>query len=63
MPLVTNRYLNLITLYVPHESYAVNFREPWLFNNPVDLRLSLLKTFEDRDAYNLATLGYAWRAP
>ena len=40
------------------ESYAVNFREPWLFNRRVDLRLSLLKTFEDKDAYNLSTLGF-----
>jgi len=40
------------------ESYAVNFREPWLFNNPVDLRLSLLKTYEDREAYNLSSLGF-----
>ena len=40
------------------ESYAVNVREPWLFNNPVDLRLSVLKTFENRDAYSLSTLGF-----
>jgi outer membrane protein insertion porin family len=40
------------------ESYAVNLREPWLFNHPVDLRLSLLKTLEKRDAYDLSTLGF-----
>ncbi|HSH71157.1 MAG TPA: POTRA domain-containing protein, partial [Deferrisomatales bacterium] len=39
------------------ESYAVNFREPWLFNHPVNLRLSLLKTYEDRAAYNLSSAG------
>ncbi len=39
-------------------SAAVNFREPWLFNHPLDLRLSLVRRTEDRDAYRLSSLGF-----
>ena len=39
-------------------SVAVNFREPWLFNHPLDLRLSLVRRTEDRDAYRLSSLGF-----
>ncbi|NOY45103.1 MAG: outer membrane protein assembly factor BamA [Deltaproteobacteria bacterium] len=34
-------------------SLAVNFREPWLFNHPVDLRLSLVDRVSDLPAYHL----------
>ncbi len=39
-------------------SVAVNFREPWLFNHPLDLRLSLVRRTETRDAYHLSALGF-----
>ncbi len=39
-------------------SVALNFREPWLFNHPLDLRLSLVRRTEDRDAYRLSSLGF-----
>lgn len=41
-----------------NESYAVNFREPWLFDRPYDLRLSLVKSFEDRKTFNRSSLGF-----
>jgi outer membrane protein insertion porin family len=34
-------------------SYALNFREPWVFDFPMDLRVSLLNRREEREAYKL----------
>ncbi|MDW7710590.1 MAG: outer membrane protein assembly factor BamA [Deferrisomatales bacterium] len=39
-------------------SWAVNFREPWLWERPYDLRLSLLRSHQDRDAYDLSALAF-----
>lgn len=39
-------------------SWAVNFREPWLFGRRLDLGLTLVKSYQNRDAYNLSSLGF-----
>lgn len=39
-------------------SWAVNFREPWLFGRRVDLGLTLVKSYQNRDAYNLSSVGF-----
>ncbi|RMG93147.1 MAG: hypothetical protein D6708_05725, partial [Candidatus Dadabacteria bacterium] len=39
-------------------SLGLHFREPWLFNHPVDLRLSLIRRTADLDAYNLTSVAF-----
>ncbi len=39
-------------------STALNFREPWLFNHPWDLRLTLIRRQQNREAYDLQSLGF-----
>jgi outer membrane protein insertion porin family len=39
-------------------SYSLNFREPWLFNSPYDLRLALLYQNLFREAYDLDSTAF-----
>ncbi|MHB8764728.1 MAG: outer membrane protein assembly factor BamA [Deferrisomatales bacterium] len=39
-------------------SYAVNFGEPWLLGRPFDLRLSLVKSDQEREAFRLSSLAF-----
>jgi outer membrane protein insertion porin family len=39
-------------------SYAANFREPWLFGRKFDLRLTLVRSFQNREAYDLASWAF-----
>ncbi|GAB6064121.1 outer membrane protein assembly factor [Deferrisoma palaeochoriense] len=39
-------------------SLGLHFREPWLFNHPVDLRLSLIRRTADLDAYSLTSVAF-----
>jgi outer membrane protein insertion porin family len=37
----------------PNRSYSLNFREPWIYDSPYDLRLSLISQRVKREAYTL----------
>jgi outer membrane protein insertion porin family len=39
-------------------SWAVNFREPWLLGRRLELGLTLVKSYQNREAYNLSSLGF-----
>lgn len=39
-------------------SWALNFREPWVLSRPYDLGLSVLKSNQDREAYDLSSLAF-----
>ncbi len=39
-------------------SWAINFREPWVLSRPYDLGLSVLKSNQDREAYDLSSLAF-----
>ncbi len=39
-------------------SLAVNFREPWIGGRPMDLRLSVVRSDQDRETFDVTTLGF-----
>lgn len=39
-------------------SWAINFREPWLLGRRLELGLTLVKSYQNRDAYNLSSVGF-----